>query len=180
MTLHLAEISAAVAPGAHTILLLDQAGWHGSIALIVPATMTLLPLPAKCPNSIRSRMSDSSCATTGCRTASANPTPTSSTNATSPEPSCRSTMAHHAHRPAPLGTWVMVSESWYKDQKFETEQLRAAEQPQADHSMQPSLDIEGPRPSRRRQQSLRHKGSCPSSLARHAHLPILDGRRSSG
>ena len=49
MTLHLAEISAAVAPGAHAILLLDQAGWHGSGALIVPANITLLPLPAKCP-----------------------------------------------------------------------------------------------------------------------------------
>ena len=49
MTLHLAEISAAVASGAHAILLLDQAGWHGSGALIVPATMALLPLPAKCP-----------------------------------------------------------------------------------------------------------------------------------
>ena len=49
MTLHLAEISAAVALGAHAILLLDQAGWHGSGALIVPANITLLPLPAKCP-----------------------------------------------------------------------------------------------------------------------------------
>ena len=49
MTLHLAEMSAAVAPGAHAILLLDQAGWHGSGRLIVPATMTLLPRPAKCP-----------------------------------------------------------------------------------------------------------------------------------
>src|SRR3546814_3687392 len=33
MTLHLAEISAAVAPGAHAVLLLDQAGWHNSRAL---------------------------------------------------------------------------------------------------------------------------------------------------
>jgi len=49
MTLHLAEISTAVAPGAHAILLLDQAGWHGSAALIVPANITLLPLPSKCP-----------------------------------------------------------------------------------------------------------------------------------
>jgi hypothetical protein len=49
MTLSLAEISAAVAPGAHAILLLDQAGWRGSGALIVPANITLLPLPAKCP-----------------------------------------------------------------------------------------------------------------------------------
>ena len=49
MTLHLAEISAAVAPGANAILLLDQAGWHGSGALFVPVNIILLPLPAKCP-----------------------------------------------------------------------------------------------------------------------------------
>ena len=49
MRLHLAEISAAVAPGAHAVLLLDQAGWHGSRALVVPANITLMPLPPKCP-----------------------------------------------------------------------------------------------------------------------------------
>ena len=49
MTLHLAEISATVAPGAHAVLLLDRAGWHGSGDLIIPANITLLPLPAKCP-----------------------------------------------------------------------------------------------------------------------------------
>ncbi len=49
MTLHLAEISAAVAPGAHAVLLLDQAGWHGSRALVIPTNITLLPLPPKCP-----------------------------------------------------------------------------------------------------------------------------------
>ena len=49
MTLHLAEIAATVAPGAHAVLLLDQAGWHGSGALIVPPDITLMPLPSKCP-----------------------------------------------------------------------------------------------------------------------------------
>lgn len=49
MALHLVEIAAAVAPGAHAVLLLDQAGWHGSDALVVPENITLLPLPAKCP-----------------------------------------------------------------------------------------------------------------------------------
>ena len=49
MTLHLAEISAAVALGAHAVLILDQAGWHLSAGLIIPANITLLPLPAKCP-----------------------------------------------------------------------------------------------------------------------------------
>src|SRR3712207_8634321 len=28
MSLHLAEIAAAVAPGAHAVLLVDRAGWH--------------------------------------------------------------------------------------------------------------------------------------------------------
>ena len=49
MALHLAEVSAAVAPGAHAVVLLDQAGWHGSAALVVPGNITLMPLPAKCP-----------------------------------------------------------------------------------------------------------------------------------
>jgi len=30
MALHLEEISLAVAPGAHALVLLDQAGWHVS------------------------------------------------------------------------------------------------------------------------------------------------------
>lgn len=49
MSLHLAEIAAAVAPGAHAVLLLDQAGWHLSDRLVVPPNITLVPLPPKCP-----------------------------------------------------------------------------------------------------------------------------------
>jgi hypothetical protein len=49
MALHLAEISAAVAPGAHAVLLLDQAGWHMSGKLPVPPNITLIPLPPICP-----------------------------------------------------------------------------------------------------------------------------------
>jgi transposase len=49
MTLHLAEISRAVAPGAHAVLLLDQAGWHLSHKLAVPDNISLLPLPPKSP-----------------------------------------------------------------------------------------------------------------------------------
>ena len=36
--MHLEEIAFHVAPGAHAVLLLDQAGWHGSAELVVPAT----------------------------------------------------------------------------------------------------------------------------------------------
>jgi transposase len=49
MALHLAEIAQAVAPGAHAVLLLDQAGWHVSAKLAVPANITLLPLPSRSP-----------------------------------------------------------------------------------------------------------------------------------
>ena len=41
MNLHLVEISAEVAPGRHAVLLLDQAGWHTSARLKVPANITL-------------------------------------------------------------------------------------------------------------------------------------------
>ena len=49
MNLHLQEISANVAPGAHAILILDQAGWHLSKTLKVPDNITILPLPPKSP-----------------------------------------------------------------------------------------------------------------------------------
>jgi len=49
MKLHLAEISGMVSPGKHAVLLLDQAGWHPSGEVSVPANITLLPLPPKCP-----------------------------------------------------------------------------------------------------------------------------------
>ena len=49
MSLQLLEISQAVAPGAHAVVLLDQAGWHVSTRLAVPANITLLPLPPRAP-----------------------------------------------------------------------------------------------------------------------------------
>jgi transposase len=49
MALELAEISQAVAPGAHALVLLDQAGWHLSMRLVIPDNITLVPLPAKAP-----------------------------------------------------------------------------------------------------------------------------------
>jgi transposase len=49
MTLQLAEIAQAIAPGAHALVLLDQAGWHLSRRLVVPPNITLMPLPAKAP-----------------------------------------------------------------------------------------------------------------------------------
>jgi transposase len=49
MNLHLVAIAKAVAPRAHAVLLVDQAGWHMSKRLTVPHNITLIPLPPKCP-----------------------------------------------------------------------------------------------------------------------------------
>ena len=49
MNAHLAEISRSVAPGAHAVLILDGAGWHGSAALVVPDNLSLLTLPPYSP-----------------------------------------------------------------------------------------------------------------------------------
>jgi hypothetical protein len=51
MALHLAEIGAQVAPGAHAVVVLDGAGYHQAEALAgrVPANLSLLPLPPYSP-----------------------------------------------------------------------------------------------------------------------------------
>jgi len=49
MALHLDEISRAVAPGSHAVVLLDRAGWHTTPALTVPDNITLLLLPPRAP-----------------------------------------------------------------------------------------------------------------------------------
>ena len=46
---HLAEISRAVDPGAHAVLILDQAGWHVTPKLKVPDTIALMVLPPRSP-----------------------------------------------------------------------------------------------------------------------------------
>jgi hypothetical protein len=40
---HLNEIAGAVSPGAHAVVLLDQAGWHTTLKLSVPGNITLPP-----------------------------------------------------------------------------------------------------------------------------------------
>ena len=49
MQLHLDVIAGKVSPGAHAIVILDQAGWHGAKDLRVPANISLLPLPPCSP-----------------------------------------------------------------------------------------------------------------------------------
>jgi transposase len=49
MEMHLAEISIAVAEGAHAVLIMDQAGWHTAPGLNVPPNITIVPLPPRSP-----------------------------------------------------------------------------------------------------------------------------------
>jgi len=49
MEMHLIEISRAVSLGAHCVLVMDQAGWHTSDKLNVPANITIAALPSRSP-----------------------------------------------------------------------------------------------------------------------------------
>ena len=49
MQLHLNEVATKVTPGAHAVLILDQAGWHGAKGLKAPGNVSLLPLPPRSP-----------------------------------------------------------------------------------------------------------------------------------
>jgi len=115
MSLHLAEIAAEITPGAHAVLILDQAGWHLSSKLVVPPHITLIALPPKCPelnpveniwqfmrdNWLSNRVFSSYDDLLGHRCRDL-------------EQARRSTVDHHVHRPARLGTRVLISGTWYK------------------------------------------------------------------
>jgi hypothetical protein len=49
MQYQLEEIASNLAPKAHAIVVLDQAGWHTIGKLRVPENLSLLPLPPKSP-----------------------------------------------------------------------------------------------------------------------------------
>ena len=112
MSMHLEEIAFHVAPGAHAVVILDQAGWHGSAELVVPPNITLLPLPPRCPelnpvenvwqfmrdNWLSNRMLASP-------PFGSNPTTTSSTTAASP--GTTSSASHGASCPSACGNGRM-------------------------------------------------------------------------
>ncbi len=49
MTQHLDAISRNVAEGAHAVVVVDGAGWHGALDLAVPRNVSLLTLPPYSP-----------------------------------------------------------------------------------------------------------------------------------
>ena len=49
MNLFLAELASQVPPRTHAVVLIDNAGWHVADDLVVPANLTLVPLPPYSP-----------------------------------------------------------------------------------------------------------------------------------
>ena len=115
MALHLAEIALAVAPGAHALVLArsGRMAWLDE-ASVVPANITLLPLPPKSPElnpveNIWQFMRDNWLSNRDLR----NPTTTSSITVASPGTGSSTALEHHVHRKTKLGTSVMIIGIWY-------------------------------------------------------------------
>jgi hypothetical protein len=118
MDLHLQEISAAVAPGAHAVLIVDQAGWHMTPKLKTPKNITILPLPARAPRTQprRERLA------VHARQLALEPRLQKLRRdrravLRSMDNARRSAVAHHVPRSARLGQCVMLSESWYHSRR---------------------------------------------------------------
>ena len=112
---HLAEIATQIAPGAHAALLVDQAGWHLSGGLIVPPNITLIPLPAKCPElnpqeNIWRFMRENWLSNRVFKILQRHRRPLLRCM----EQAHRPAMAHHVDRCPRLGLPVVISEFWYK------------------------------------------------------------------
>jgi hypothetical protein len=58
---------------AHAILLLDQAGWHGAKAPVVPSNVSLVPLPPRAPELNARKTSGGSSARIGCQSGFSHP-----------------------------------------------------------------------------------------------------------
>jgi hypothetical protein len=111
MNLHLAEIAKAVAPGAHAVLLVDQAGWHLSARLLIPANITILALPPKCPElnpveNIWQYMRDNWLSNRIFKSYD--------DIVARLEYARRPTLENHVHWTTPVGSWVLINETWYK------------------------------------------------------------------
>jgi len=112
MALHLAEISQAVEPGCHAVLLLDQAGWHLSDKLAIPDNITLMPLPAKSPE----LKSDRKHLAVHARQLALQPDIPVLRRYPRPllprlEQAGRPALDHHVHRLARLGASVLISDT---------------------------------------------------------------------
>ena len=114
MQKHVDEISLAVAPGAHALIILDKAAWHTTRKLKLPENLTLVPLPPACPELNAAETSGSTCARPISQIACSKPTPQSSTRVRTHGVAFSTSSA--APRPLPAATGppqVNQSEVWY-------------------------------------------------------------------
>jgi hypothetical protein len=114
MQLHLDEIATKVAPGAHAILILDQAGWHGAKELRIPTNISLLPLPPRSPELNSQEDIWQFMRQNWRQTGSSNPSTTSSTTVVTP--GTRSSVSGGRSCPSPDATGrpsVTHCEDWY-------------------------------------------------------------------
>jgi hypothetical protein len=112
MNLHLAEIATQIAPGAHAALLVDQAGWHPSDRLIVPAKHHSDPVAGEMSGTepagnIWQFMRDNRLSNRIFKSVD----DIVDHCCTDTEQARRSTLADHVHRPAGLGLWVTITEA---------------------------------------------------------------------
>ena len=119
MAAHLIEISAAVDPGAHAVLIVDQAGWHLTPKLAIPDNITVLALPPRSPelnpvenvwqfmrdNWLSNRIFKSYEDIVLRRHRRA--------VLPSLEQPHRPTMEDHVPRHAQMGAWVLINDRWY-------------------------------------------------------------------
>ena len=98
MNAHLCEIARTVAAGAHALLILDGAGWHGSAKLEVTTSPCSNSRPMR-QNSTRWKTFGSTCAPTSWQSLCLNPTMRLSTNAAMPGISSQRTnrQSHQLH-----------------------------------------------------------------------------------
>ena len=113
MQAHLHEISAAVDPGAHAVIMLDQAGWHMSARLEVPRNITLLPLPPRSPE-----LNPQENVWQFLGQLALQPNLQLLRRHRRPwlpgvEQADQPALAHHVHRPSRLGSGVLINEHWY-------------------------------------------------------------------
>src|SRR4051812_43413775 len=115
MSLHLAEVAQAVAPGAHGVLLMDRAGWHRAKDLVVPDNLTLVLLPARAPELEPGREYLAFSARQLVVEPRVRLLPRHRRSLLRRvEQAHRPALAHHVHRPPGLGQCMMLSAVWYQ------------------------------------------------------------------
>ena len=115
MAAHLIEISAAVDPGAHAVLIVDQAGWHLTPKLAIPDNITVLDAAA----TIARVEPGGECLAIHARQLVVEPDLQilrRHRRAVLPslEQPHRPSMEDHVPRHAQMGAWVLINDRWYK------------------------------------------------------------------